>query len=333
MARRFGGKYSPASAPPRPRSPLPPGADPHAIPPERLPQLRHPLAGRPVWIAAAALPMLLGAFGEGPVHLARHLAGFALIAGAAALLREGLRAEAAFDARCVARRPALPRKMFAALGFGAGLGLGATSPELGLPGAAMIGLIGFGLMLAGFGLDPMRDKGIEGIDRLQQDRAARAVAEAEAHLAAMGQAIARAGDPRLETRVALFSERARALFRAVEEDPADLAAARRYLSVYLDGARAATVQFADLYSRSRDAEARHQYDALLDDLEANFAARTASLAAGGREGLEIEIEVLRERLAREGIATEPAPDHTAAGGGPEGGTQTDQGSDTPGPTR
>jgi len=301
MAQRFGGKYSP-----RPGDSPASDHELQGIPPERLPGVRHPLAGRPIWIAVAALPLLMGAFGGGPLLLARHLGSFALIVGAAALLREGLRAEAAYDARKVARRPALPRKMLGAVGFGLGIAVGTTSPEMGLPGAAMVGLIGFGLMLAGFGFDPMRDKGMEGIDRFQQDRVARVVAEGEKHLDAMRDAIARAGEPRLETRVALFAEHARALFRAVEEDPGDLSAARRYMTVYLEGARDATVKFADLWSQTRDAQARSDYEALLDDLEANFTARTKSLIESGREGLEIEIDVLRERLAREGIVSAPA---------------------------
>lgn len=315
MAQRFGGKYSPRPGE-APGTPSGPGPDLQGIPPERLPGLRHPLAGRPVWIAVAALPLLIGAFGGGPVLLARHLGAFALVAGAAALLREGLKAEAAFGARRVARRPALPRKMLAAVLFGIGLGLGTTSPEMGLPGAGMVGLIGFGLMLAGFGLDPMTDKGMEGIDRFQQDRVARVVEEGEKHLTAMREAIVRTSEPRLETRVALFADRARALFRAVEEDPGDLAAARRYMTVYLEGARDATVKFADLWRQSRDPQARKDYEALLDDLEANFTARTKSLIETGREGLEIEIEVLRERLAREGIAP-PATPASAAADDPE----------------
>ena len=304
MAQRFGGKYSP-----RPGDTPGSSADLQGIPPERLPGVRHPLEGRPVWIAIAGLPLLMGAFGSGPEHLIRHLGGFALIAGAAALLREGLRAEAAYGARKVARRPALPRKMLAAVAFGLGIAAGATGPEMGLPGAAMAGLIGFGLMIVGFGFDPMRDKGMEGIDPFQQDRVARVVAEGEKHLDAMRDAIARAHEPRLETRVALFADRARALFRAVEEDPGDLAAARRYMTVYLEGARDATVKFADLWSQTRDPQARADYEALLDDLEANFTARTKSLIENGREGLEIEIDVLRERLAREGIVSAPTPNN------------------------
>ena len=34
----------------------------------------------------------------------------------------------------------------------------------------------------------------------------------------------------------------------------------------------------------------------------NFTARTKALLANDREGLDVEIEVLRDRLAREGLA-------------------------------
>ncbi len=46
------------------------------------------------------------------------------------------------------------------------------------------------------------------------------------------------------------------LFRTVEGDPRDLTAARKYLSVYLMGARDATVKFADLYAQNRNTKAR-----------------------------------------------------------------------------
>ncbi|MGD9917037.1 MAG: 5-bromo-4-chloroindolyl phosphate hydrolysis family protein [Paenirhodobacter sp.] len=298
MAQRFGGKYSPGE---RPEGEGYPGVAPGrtVTAPEHPP---HPLAKRPFWLLLAAAPLLLHAFGDGPVALARNIGAFALIGGAAWLIREGLKAEAAYDARRVARRPALPRKILGAVIYAIGLGLGARAPETGLAGQIVIALIGGALALAAFGPDPTRDKGMEGIDPFQQDRVAKVVAEGEKYLAAMREAIARAGDAALVARVETFAATARKLFRAVEEDPGDLAAARRYMGVYLEGARDATVKFADLFAQNRDAQARADYAALLDDLEANFTARTQSLIANGRDGLEVEIEVLRERLAREGLA-------------------------------
>ncbi|MBN2629156.1 MAG: 5-bromo-4-chloroindolyl phosphate hydrolysis family protein, partial [Rhodobacteraceae bacterium] len=143
------------------------------------------------------------------------------------------------------------------------------------------------------------DKGAEGIDTFQTDRVARAVDEAEKHLSAMRDAILRAQDRQLEGRVDRFIAAARALFRTVEEDPRDLTAARKYLSVYLMGARDSTVKFADLYARSRDPQARADYLALLDDLETTFADRSRRLLSDNRSDLDVEISVLRDRLKAE----------------------------------
>jgi 5-bromo-4-chloroindolyl phosphate hydrolysis protein len=159
--------------------------------------------------------------------------------------------------------------------------------------------MGAALHLGAFGADPLKDKGMEGIDVFQTDRVAKAIAEAEAHLDAMKDAILRAGDGQMERRVERFAAAARTLFRSVEQDPRDLTAARKYLSVYLMGARDATVKFADLYARTRDAAARADYDALLTDLETTFAARTRDLMSSSRTDLDVEIAVLRDRLKLE----------------------------------
>ena len=113
------------------------------------------------------------------------------------------------------------------------------------------------------------------------------------------------GDARLTARTEAFAASARGLFRAVEDDPADLTAARRYMTVYLQGARDAGEKCADLWASRRDETARAAFESLLDDLEANFTARTRALLDSGREGLEIEIEVLRDRLARDGVISPP----------------------------
>jgi hypothetical protein len=115
----------------------------------------------------------------------------------------------------------------------------------------------------------------------------------------MREAILRAGDRTLTERVDRFAVTARRLFRTVENDPRDLTAARRYLSVYLQGARDATVRFADIYARTRDAQARADWIALMDDLDTRFAQRTEALMKNDRTDLDVEIEVLRERLAAE----------------------------------
>ena len=91
---------------------------------------------------------------------------------------------------------------------------------------------------------------------------------------------------------------------AVEDDPRDLSSVRKYLGVYLLGARDATVKFAEIYAKSGDQAAKADFEALLEDLSNNFAERTKSLLNDDRTDLDVEISVLRDRLAREGLVSE-----------------------------
>ena len=329
MAERFGGRYSPggsgrgdddgdregrgrdAAAFPergagRPgEAGLPPGTGkfPPQIPPRRPFEGRRPrrAGARINLLFFTAIPFAFRAFGQPPLGLALSLGAAGLIVLAAWLTREGLRAQEAYEARPVARRPAIPRKLFGSALTGLALALGGYVPGAGLLPPILFALLGAGLHAFAFGPDPLRDKGVDGIDMMQSDRVARAVAEGERYLVAMTEAIGRSGDRALAARVERFQQTAREMFRTVEADPRDLTAARRYLGVYLMGARDATVKFAELWSRSRDAQARADYEALLDDLETNFSARTRTLLLDDRSDLNVEIEVLRDRLKREGL--------------------------------
>lgn len=291
MAQRFGGKYSPSGATPEgPDAPRPMApAAPVARGAERLAGL----------YGLASLAFFFTAFQGDQRQMLLSLPAGGLVIASAALTRAGVQAQTAYEARRVARRPAFPRKIAGAVLTAAALAVGGMIHAGGLDYPLLFAVVGFVLHLGAFGPDPMADKGMEGMDSFQTDRVARAVTEAEAHLAAMKDAILRAGDRMLEGRVDRFAQTARNLFRTVETDPGDLTAARKFLSVYLMGARDATVKFADLYAHNRDAKARADYEALLTDLETTFADRTKALLSGSHTDLDVEISVLRDRLKLE----------------------------------
>ncbi|WP_370228804.1 5-bromo-4-chloroindolyl phosphate hydrolysis family protein [Cognatishimia sp.] len=289
MAQRFGGKFSPDGAS---NTGSPKGGFQNAK--------RSKVGFRVNLLFLAPLPLIWKAFSSEPLVMAQYLVALGLLMLAGWLTREGLIAQEAYEARKVARRPAMPRKLAGSVLTGAGLALVGIAGH-GIIEAVIFAGLGAVLHSFAFGLDPMRDKGMEGVDTFQTDRVARAVEEAEKHLTAMKDSILRAGDRALERRVAQFGTTARDLFRTIEDDPRDLSSARKYLSVYLKGARDATAKFADIYARNQDAQARADFEALLDDLEQNFAARTQKLLLNDHSDLTVEIDVLRERLQREGI--------------------------------
>lgn len=293
MSQRFGGKYSP-----QPQANSPGDGRPRA-------GRGGPLAGaRPSRLGARVnllfvLPFVLcyTAFRQGPEGLTADLLAFGLLLLAAWLTREGERAHEAWEARTTARRPAIPRKIFGSVLTGLGVGLAAWAPGAALAPSLLLGGLASGLHFLSFGADPMRDKGMEGLDAFQTERVASAVAEAEKHLVALRDALKPVADRQLLDLADRFSATARQMFRTLENDPRDLTNARRYLSVYLDGAREATARFVPIYTTTRDPKAREDYAALLTDLDTRFAQRTEDLLSNDRSRLDVEIEVLRERLA------------------------------------
>ncbi len=283
MAQRFGGKYSPTATTSTPNA-VPAGVAQAA--PERRIRLMFILP----------FLFLIGGYFGTPSQLIFSVTAFAALLASAMLTREGLRAEAAYRLRTIARRPALPRKALGALFMAGGLFLGARIGQTDVIMSAVLGGFGMVLHVLTFGFDPLRNKGGAGMDAFQSDRVARYVDEAEATLTAMRDAIAPLGDRALQSRVDSFATTARGLFRGVESDPSDLTAARKYLTVYLVGARDATVKFAAHYAQTNDATARTAYESLLMDLQTTFASRSQTLIGNSQTDLNIEIDVLRERL-------------------------------------
>jgi 5-bromo-4-chloroindolyl phosphate hydrolysis protein len=249
----------------------------------------------------SVIPVVTAFFTSSAIGMAVSLAGAAVLFAGAILTREGLKAHAAWAERKVARRPAVPRKAFGSVVTGIGVTLLAMTGLEGFVPAVIYGGMATALHLVAFGLDPMKDKGMEGIDTFQTDRVARSIEEAEGYLASMKDAVLRAKDRDAEVRVDQLSETAREMFRTVEEDPRDLTAARKYLGVYLEGARDAAVKFADIYGSNRDPMAKQQFFGLLDELERGFEAKRETLLDDNRSDLEVEIEVLQDRLKRDGL--------------------------------
>ena len=290
MAQRFGGKFSPDGT----------SDTPSAVPAYNKARVTPVGARSNIMFVPPVILASMSIF-SGAAGLALGLIGAAILLLGAWLLRDGLLAQAAYDMRKVARRPAIPRKFFAAIACGLGTAVAAFANEPGVIAPVIFGVAASALHFGAFGMDPLKDKGMEGIDTFQQDRVAKAVDKAETHLQGMKDAVKRAGDRSVETRVDRFVTAAQDLIRTVEEDPRDLIAAKKYLGVYLNGAKDAAVKFADVYSRTQDREAKSDFMMLLTDLEESFGQKTQKLLLDDNTDLTVEIDVLRDRLQREGV--------------------------------
>jgi hypothetical protein len=115
----------------------------------------------------------------------------------------------------------------------------------------------------------------------------------------MTAAAAALRDAGLSRDVAAVAAEAEAVVAMVERDPEDLRRVRRLISVYLVGARDATMRFAQLSEEARDAEASAAFRSTMRDIAGHMARNRKAIEGGERVALDVEIEVLRDRLRME----------------------------------
>lgn len=288
-ARKFGGAFSPGGG----------GAD--------APQPRRKAKGSGfswrvlgLYLAPTLLlfPGIWGIMAADARLIAWALGGWAALIFAAWMTGEGVKAAEAYDARAVARAPALPRKVIGAVIMAASVtAIAFLGLKLGLF-SIVYGLVVGGAHIMAFGVDPMRAKG-EGVIPGQVERVADKICEAEAVVDEARAAGKKLRDDRLLRRIEDLAFSAQDILREIETDPRDLVRARRFLSVHLVGLRDATVKFAAAREKGAAESLRPQYEALLTDLEQSFSSQKQKLLANDQTELEVEIEVLRDRLKQE----------------------------------
>jgi hypothetical protein len=301
-AQRYGGAYSPGGAP----APDPKRPDPKRPGPSRPSFRRHWYRGslRAALIGAAATPLAFAVIGQmaagDGLDLIALAAAYAAILFGAALTAAGVQAAREYEARAVASPPAFPRKLFGA-GFTA-LGVGLASFFGSGLGAMETGVFAFaaaGLHVLAFRPDPMRAKGVDGLVGEALDAAVAKIENSRALIAYMTAAAQEIGDAELAAEVRKVAEEAEAVVRLVERDPMDLRRVRRLLSVYLVGAHDATMRYAQTAESARDESARAEFLSLLDDLAEHVRRNRVAIESGARVALDVEIEVLRDRLKME----------------------------------
>lgn len=227
--------------------------------------------------------------------------GWAALIFAARLTGDGIKAAAAFEERVIARPPAFPRKLFAAALTGLSIaGVAFLGIRLGIIESVFYGLFAAGAHVLTFGPDPMRAKGMAGVNAAELDQVASKLEAAEEVVKETVAAAKGLRERKLTDRIDRLAFAARDILREIESDPRDLGRSRRFLSVHLVGLRDATMKFAAVAAKGASEGNRQEYELLLSDLEQSFSNHRRKLMAGDQTELEVEIEVLRDRLKQEG---------------------------------
>ena len=231
----------------------------------------------------------------------RDIALFALFCFAATTIRSGLTAEAEYEAREFASAPGLPRKIIGSGLIGVGLLLTCwTGWGIGLIQSVGFGIMGTAASIFAFGLDPMKGKGYTTSTGITPQMVVDAISEAEDKIQGIEAAGAQIRDRPLRDRINRVTKRSRDILARIEQDPSDLRRAKKFLVVYLDGALEATQKYARSQNDlSGDNTVYMKFRSLLDDMEREFDHQHEKLLTNDRIDLDVEIDVLADRLKAE----------------------------------
>ena len=89
---------------------------------------------------------------------------------------------------------------------------------------------------------------------------------------------------------------------AIEEDPADLRRARKFLNVYLEGTQQVAAQYVRTEQYARSLEREQNFRTLLVDIENTCHEQHERLLQHDVLDLDVQIEVLTARLRHEGVS-------------------------------
>lgn len=229
-------------------------------------------------------------------------AAFALTAAGAYFNRRGLLEELVGSARRFTRPPVLPYKYLGALSVAAGTytaAYGAVGQDAFVSATfALLAVLGVHLayrlprpqsLLRPVG-SSVRDKGLR-----------QALVQAERRILAIEQAAGRIGNRELEQRLQRIAGQGRAVLEQIVARPEERFRARKFLNVYLEGAERVASRYAKTHRLVQNRELEQNFRNVLVDIEAMFDRQLSRLAESDVFDLDVQIEVLRRQLEREGI--------------------------------
>ena len=214
----------------------------------------------------------------------------------------GLKDTERYDSEKVARAPKYPCKLIGSglLGLGGAILTAVKGGDIGQ--VILTGLIAFALSLVSFGLDPLKQKGLDTATARQDHRLKQQRERVERRLTDIRGQITPVVDPGLVIQFGQFESAVQRMMQALEADPERHRSLQKYLGVYLDGAVEASARFVAIYQVTADPLAHTRYSELLSDLAEAFDSKATAYAHQGRDKFDVQIDVLNESIAREQTA-------------------------------
>jgi hypothetical protein len=273
-------------------------AEPHRQPPPLL-------AGAMLWVLPTPL-VFATVIALGAGHLDAFLAdaaGLGLFFSGAWLTRRGIRAAWTAQQPRFARLWRWPLTTLGGVLTAAGAGVTAGfsvghGPAISLAFAAVAAL---GFHLA-YGFEPLGRPRAFGAGDERSRQVAEALAEAEERLLDLERTAGAMANPELKVRVQRIAAQGRGILEQIAERPSDLYRARKFLNVYLEGVQQVAEGYARTHRQADSRELEQNFRNVLVSVEQVFEEQRQKLLRTDVLDLDVQIEVLKKQLEREGIA-------------------------------
>ncbi|MBT8131951.1 MAG: 5-bromo-4-chloroindolyl phosphate hydrolysis family protein [Gammaproteobacteria bacterium] len=228
---------------------------------------------------------------------------FASFIAGARFMRKGLVAEAEFHKRKIASAVRRPLKTLGAIFTGVGTFISSwLAIGHSLPFAAVIAALAFAGCLLFYGRDPLGSKlGVAGGHGYTTEEIIATLKEAESKIFGIESARRDIRNPELAQRLRRIADRAKQILGVIEDDPGDIRRARKFLNVYLDGAKRVTEGYAQTHRAGHVGELEDNFRNVLQTIEGVFEEQHQKLLEHDKLDLDVQIEVLSTQLKKEGV--------------------------------
>jgi hypothetical protein len=248
-------------------------------------------------IPAAVIALLRG----NVAILVAELGAMALLNGGAWLVRRGIKREIDERGRFERR---LPLKTLGYVATVAGVFV-ASHLLVGQTisfAAIVAALAGVGCLLA-YGTDAPAQRLVvaPGSDYTAEEAGAM-LEEAAKRVDGLERAAGAIRDGEITTRLRRIAELARSILANLAQDPRDLRRARKFLNVYLDSAMRVSESYARTHEQASNAELESRFRNVLVTIEQVFGEQRQKLLENDVLDLDVQIEVLKTQLEREGVS-------------------------------
>ena len=228
---------------------------------------------------------------------------FASFVLGARFMRKGLLAEAEFNKRKIAKASKTPLKTLGSILTGVGtfvlqwLAIGHS-----LPFSAVMAVLAFLGCVLFYGRDPVGSKFSNlGGHGYTTEEIISTLKEAESKIFGIESARRDIRNPELVQRLRRIVDRAKQILGVIEDDPADIRRARKFLNVYLDGAKRVTEGYANTHRNDHAGELEENFRNVLQTIEGVFEEQHQKLLEHDKLDLDVQIEVLSTQLKKEGV--------------------------------